>query len=337
VHTKNLTRGIAGATMTLALTFASSAAFAAVDFATATWPNIGGVNYAMDSDSFGNTYGGFADLATPTQANSSLDFTGVVLTGGVLGDINDYYGYCYGDSATETTESNGDIVISCPAYEWGPTGIWFSQEFRLYNDQQLARQIFTLENRSTGPADLGTNSNGFYFGLNAAEKQASTSDSSSCANLTADDNWIMGADSSDSTITGIAWQAKGAARLSGAGADCGVNFQVLAMAKSTLAAGEKISFMMFTATAQPAGTTTGDMDAAFAALMPAMSSFDSLNDTLCRGIDGRAFDGWGTCVASLPNTGSDGSAIDASAVLGAGLLVVGALAIVVMRRRVVRN
>jgi hypothetical protein len=333
VNNKKLTRAIAAATMTVALSSVAYPAFAAIDFVTATWPNIGGVNYALDSDSSGNTYGGFDDLTTPTQVNASLDFTGVVLSGGVLADINDYYGYCYGATATQATESNGDIVITCPAYEWGSTGVWFSQEFRLYSDHQVARQIFTLENRATSSADLGPGENGFYFGFNVSAKQASSQDSSSCANLTADDNWIMSADAEDSTIAGIAWQAKGATGLNASGVDCANNFQVVPVAKSSLAAGEKVNFMMFTATSQPAGTSAGEMDTAFTAAMTEMASFDALNDTLCRGISGLAVDGWGTCAATLPDTGVDTSVISTSTVIAAGLVAVGVLAVVVVRRR----
>jgi len=98
--------------------------------------------------------------------------------------------------------------------------------------------------------------------------------------------------------------------------------------------------MTFVATGEPAGSTAGDMSTACDAYKAQMATFDQLNDTLCRGIaDGTAIEGWGTCPgpASLANTGVSESSAIALGAAGGGLLIVGIVTLLIVRRRQTRS
>jgi LPXTG-motif cell wall-anchored protein len=74
-----------------------------------------------------------------------------------------------------------------------------------------------------------------------------------------------------------------------------------------------------------------------------MASFDQLNETLCRGIDGgTVIEGWGTCGApapnpALPDTGVSAPTAIALGLAGAGLLMAGIITLVALRRRQARS
>jgi LPXTG-motif cell wall-anchored protein len=111
----------------------------------------------------------------------------------------------------------------------------------------------------------------------------------------------------------------------------------------SLVAGEKVTYMTFIATGEPAGTSSGEMDTAFAEAVTEMAAFNELNDTLCRAIDdGTVIEGWGTCGApapdsELPDTGADTAVAGSLVSVASGLLIAGALALIVVRRRQTRS
>ena len=320
----------ASGVVALGLSMAATPAFAAIDFSTATWL-VGGVNYQFESTGT-DTYGGVEYLTTPTQANDSLGYEEMYWDGGDLVPYDDY-GYCYGADATETTEANGDVVISCAAYEL-TNDVWMGQDFRFFHDQPLTRHVFWIENRGTAAADLdaASEANYLYWYLSSYDKEASSTDPTSCSSPTGAETWIVAAGSADTTITGIAWQAKDATTWTGGG-DCSTDYFEAYLNKDSLAAGEKVNYATFIATSEPAGASSGEMDTAFAAAVSGMTAFDSLNETLCRGIEGTTVEGWGTCPATLPNTGIDSSTTATVGLMGAVALVAGFAAIVVVRRR----
>jgi LPXTG-motif cell wall-anchored protein len=216
----------------------------------------------------------------------------------------------------------------------------------MYADNMLARHTFTLDNRGTTTlTGLNNSLNSVDWELNNDALQASSGDPTSCANLTSSDNWIVGANASNSTIAGYAWQAKGGSAFDFGGDDCTIGSNSSVFVKAELAAGEKVTYMTFVATGEPAGATAGDMTAAFDAFKAQMASFDQLNATLCRGIaDGTAIEGWGTCPgpaspgpASLANTGVSESSAIALGAAGGGLLVVGIVTLLIVRRRQTRS
>ena len=323
----------AGATA-VALSVGASPAFAAVDFQNGTWL-VGGVNYQFEYDANDLSYGGVYHLTTPTQVNYELGYEEFIFDGGDFSTNSDY-AYCLGATATETTESNGDVVITCEPYQVDTnSNIWVSHEYRFYNDQMLTRHILIVENRNTVSFDLGESY--FYYYLNNYDKTATSSNPASCGTMTADDHWAITAGTSDSMINGYAWQAAGSTTFTTAGEDCTDDDFSAFLTNATMAAGEKRIFMSLIASAEPAGTSTGDMDTAFAAALAQMPSFDSLNDTFCRGLDGLVIDGWGTCAASLPDTGASTAVVGSSIAIGSGLLIAGALALVMARRRQARS
>jgi LPXTG-motif cell wall-anchored protein len=205
----------------------------------------------------------------------------------------------------------------------------------MYADHMLARHMFTLDNRgATTVTGLNNSSNEMTWELDDDSLQASSGNATSCAGLTASDNWLMGAATQNSTIAGFAWQAKGGTAFTFAGNDCTRGSNSALFVKASLAAGEKVNYMTFVATGEPAGNTAGDMTAAFDAYKAQMASFDQLNDTLCRGIaNGTAIEGWGTCTASLPNTGPNGALTATGLAAGASLLAAGLLSLIIVRRR----
>lgn len=329
----------AGALVTLMV---AAPAYASIDFSSATW-SVGDVNYQYE-DTGVDTYGGIQHTTTTTQSNYSLGYEETFFYGGDLGPF-DNYGYCYGATATETTESNGDVVITCPAYEMS-NNLWLSHEYRMYDDQKLWRHIFTVENRGTSTANLDAASQLTYLYLyqyasdNAVASSNATADPTGACTMTSSDHWLVNAGASDTTITGWAFQAPNGTAWDGTGEDCSGNPSVY-MTADTLDAGAKLNFLTFIATGEPAGTTSGDMDTAFASFVSGMSAFDSLNDTLCRGVaDGTPFEGWGTCgpaTPELPNTGMSFTNATIAAGVAMIALIAGTAGAVVARRRHVRS
>jgi LPXTG-motif cell wall-anchored protein len=211
----------------------------------------------------------------------------------------------------------------------------------MYADNMLARHMFTLENRGlTAMTGLNDSNNTIGWELNYTNLSASSGNPTSCASLTSLDNWLMGAKTSNSTIAGFAWQAKGGTAFDFGGFNCESGGNYTPFVKADLAPGEKVTYMTFLATGEPAGTTAGDMTTAFEAYKAQMALFDELNDTLCRGIDdGTVIEGWGTCPvpAALPDTGADAAVMGSSIAIGSGLLIAGALALIMVRRRQARS
>jgi hypothetical protein len=333
MNKKKLAIGLAAGMATIALSVGASPAFAAIDFDSATWL-VGGVNYQFEGDGSGDTYGGVEELTTPTQSNYELYYEEFYFYNG---DFNSGdYTYCIGATATEVTESNGDVVITCEPYQIDTdSNIWATNSYRFYSDQMLTRHVVTIENKGTASFDLGDPY--FYYYLSNYSKTASSSNPATCDSMTADDHWAITAGTADTIINGYAWQAAGSTTFTTAEEDCESDEIVASLTNKTMAAGEKRTYMSLIATAEPAGTSSGEMDTAFAAALTQMSSFDSLNDTFCRGIDGLVIDGWGTCAASLPDTGANSAVMGSSIAIGSGLLIAGALALLVVSRRQARS
>jgi len=332
---RHLAGGIAAGA--LATVLVSSPAFAAIDFSSASW-TLSDVNYGYESSGV-DTYGGIEYVTTTTQSNYSLGYEETYFDGGDLTAFNDY-GYCYGADASETTETNGDVVITCAPYEMA-NDLWLTQEYRMYDDQKLWRHIFGIENRGTSAANLDAASQGNYLYLyqyysdNAISSSNPTADPTGSCTMSASDHWVVNSASQNTTITGWAFQATGGTAWDGTGEDCSDSPSVYVTA-DTLAAGAKLNYMSLIVTGEPAGASTGDMDTAFDSFVAGMSAFDSLNDTLCRGIaDGTSFDGWGTCgpaTPELPNTGVNGA--ETSIATGVAMLVLAAgVAFAVIARR----
>ena len=330
---------VASATLALGLTLVPATAYAAVDFTTASW-NVGGVTYQFWEDSGDGA--GLENISSNTQPNYSYGYDETDWGGGGLSSFNDYV-RCESSTATAVSAENGDITISCAPFQLGTSDAWFSESYRFYSDQKLARHVFSLENRGASviqfnPADK-LNSAYFYFERTA--KQATSNDPTSC-DLVANDNWVLSADTADTTISGVAWQARGASAFTTAGENCDSDFRAY-VTKSTLAAGETVNFMTFVATFEPSGSTTGAMNTAFASAMSDMSQFDSLDSTLCRDIETLVVEGWGDCNESLIDDSSGGEPLAATGgntaivalvtSIAAVLLAVGLVGHVGLRRR----
>lgn len=324
---------IAGGAIALSLSLTSAPAFAAINFETATW-TVGGVTYQFENDGV-DTYGGIEFPVTATQDDAAFYYEENFF-GGLNFVSSSDYGYCLGASATEATEANGDVVITCDPYEV-EEDIWFTNSYRLYNDRPLARHVTVLENRGNAPIDMDISANNSFFiylYLDNFEKTASSNDPLTCSSLDANDNWAIVAGSEDTTVAGMAWQAKGSTALTAAGQDCTGDDIYVGSTKDSLGAGEKVNFMTFVTTSAPAGSSSADMDTALASAISQMSAFDSLNDTLCRGINGLVLEGWGTC--GLAETGLNSSQLGSTLSIGAGLAAAGTVALVATRRRSVR-
>ena len=328
---------VVGAAVTAGMLFAAQSANAAVDFSSDEW-TVGGVEYEIDDG------GGFRYVSTPTFANYSWYAEyGIYFYGGGFSSFTDS-GPCEAATANAVTESNGDVVITCETAQMSPTDVWFTHSYRMYADQMLARHTFTLDNRGTTTlTGLNDSLNTVDWELDNHALQASSGNPTSCVGLTSSDNWVMGAFNSDSTIAGYAWQAKGGTAFDFGGNDCSGGGNSALFVKADLAAGEKVTYMTFVATGEPAGTTAGDMTAAFEAFKAQMASFDQLNETLCRGIDdGTVIEGWGTCGApapnpALPDTGVSAPTAIALGSAGTGLLMAGIITLIVVRRRQARS
>jgi len=336
MKSKKVALALVGTAVSGVMLFAAQPASAAVVFGGGTTWTVGGVKYQIDNSGT-DAVGGFRYVKTPTYSNYSWysEYSESFYGGGFSG----YNGNpkCLSATATEVTESNGDVVITCQSVQMSPTDVWFTHAYRMYADHMLARHMFTLDNRGTTTlTGLNDSGNTVDWELDNDALQASSGNASSCASLTSSDNWVMGANASNSTIAGFAWQAKGGTAFTFGGNDCTGGGNSAPFVKSSLAAGEKVNYMTFVATGEPAGSTAGDMSTAFDAYKAQMATFDQLNDTLCRGIaDGTAIEGWGTCPgpASLANTGVSESSAIALGAAGGGLLIVGIVTLLIVRRQ----
>ncbi len=333
-------KSIASGIVAIGLLFAPTTAYAAVDFTTANW-SVGGVTYQF-WESGGNA-AGLENISSNTQPNYSYGYDETDWGGGGLSSFNDY-ATCSSATATATTETNGDVVIMCAPFQLGSSDAWFSESYRFYSDQKLARHFFSLENRGTSVIQLNPsdNQNSAYFYFEQTAKNASSSDSTSCS-LIENDNWVLSAGASNTTISGVAWQANEGTAFSTAGEDCNSDFRAY-VKKSNLAAGETVNFMTFVKTFEPSGSTVGAMNTAFTAAITAMSGFDSLTPTLCRGIENLVVDGWGDCSEALTEESSDSEPLAPTggntlhvallAGVGAAMLGVGVFGRTTLRRRI---
>jgi hypothetical protein len=331
---------VASASIALGLVFVPSVAYAAVDFTTANW-SVGGVTYQFWES--GGDAAGLEEMSSNTYPNFSYGYDETDWGGGDLSSFNDF-ATCSASTATATTESNGDVLITCAPFQMGSSDAWFSESYLFYNDQKLARHFFSLENRGSSVIQLNPsdNQNSAYFYFDRTGKNASSSDSTGCS-LVANDNWVLSADTSDTTISGVAWQASGGTAFSTAGQNCVSDFRAY-VTKSDLAIGETVNFMTFVKTFDPNGSTVSDMNTAFASAITAMSGFDSLTTTLCRGIEDLVVDGWGDCSEALTEDSSGGEPlaptggrvadVALSAAVGAVLLWAGVFGLTRIRRRI---
>jgi hypothetical protein len=334
---RKLAIALASGVLATGIVGASTPAFAAIDFATATW-SVGGINYELENSGSDAYMGSLQFMQTDTQSNYEANYgTQFYLNGTGSGDVNNDYPYCFEDLATEATDAaTGDVTISCGEYAWSVSDpdLFASGSTLLYNDIPMARNVYVLENRGTTDIDLG----GLYFNEEFSNyaRGATSEDPTSCAALTAEDHWIVSSDSDDSMIIGFAWQAHGATAFDASGEDSCDGYAYTYLTDTILPAGKTLTVMNFQYSVD-GGSSTADMNAAYAALLPTMAMFEALDDTLCRGIEaGTEIAGWGTCPAAapaLPDTGADTSAIGASVAISAGLLGAGVLALVMVRRR----
>ena len=326
---------LVGAALTGGMLLVAQPAIAAVNIGSSDEWTVGGVNYGIEEG------GGFYYTSTPSFSTYAwYSEYGVYLYGGGFSAWTDS-GPCNPATATEVTESNGDVVVTCEPAHMSPTEVWFTHSYRMYADQKLARHTFTLDNRgATTLTGLNNPLNTIGWELNEDALQSSSGNPTSCAGLTSSDNWLMSAASSNSTIAGFAWQAAGGNALDFTG-DCSDGYREAKFVKADLAAGEKVTYMTVLATGEPAGTSAGDMTTAFNAFKPEMDLFDSLNETLCRGIaDGTAIEGWGTCTAEdsnpveeLAKTGANAEPVGLLLALGGLVLAVGLVARYELTRR----
>jgi hypothetical protein len=250
------------------------------------------------------------------------------------------YVLCEESTATEQTASNGDVIIDCAPFQFSPTDVWFTQSIRFYSDQRLARTVMSLENRGTSDIQItgGGSPNIIAFGFTTHARSASSHDGSTCDNLLSNDNWIAMAGENDSTITGVAWQAKGETALDASVRSCTIGNNIYTPPTlQFLTAGTTVNYMSFIATDEPADSTTASMEVAFEAFKEKMASFDSLNDTLCRGLNAE-IEGWGTCVQvdapkELANTGEKTSLQTSIMLTATASIVAGISTLIAVRRR----
>ena len=333
---RKLAIALASGVLATGIVGASTPAFAAIDFETATW-SVGGINYELENDNSDAYMGALQYMQTATQSNYEAYYGAeMYVNNDSSGDVDNDYPYCFEDLATQATDAaTGDVTISCGEYAWSVSDpdLFASGSTLFYNDIPMARNVYVLENRGTTDIDLGETY--FYESMDNANKGASSEDPTSCAALTAEDHWLVTSDTADSMVLGYAWQAHGATVWDSSGSDCIDTYTYAYLTDTILPAGKTLTVMNFQYSVD-GGSTTEDMDAAYAVLLPKMAMFDALDDTLCRGIAGTEIAGWGTCAAAapaLPDTGADTSVIGASVAISAGLLGAGVLALVMVRRR----
>jgi hypothetical protein len=340
-HRKGLTMksrktllALLGAALAGVIALVAQPAIAAISNSTDEW-TVGGVNYGIEEN------GGFFYTSTPSFSNYAWysEYSDYFYGGGFSGYA--YAGRCNPNTATAVTESNGDVVVTCEPDQMSPTDVWITHSYRMFADQKLARHTFSLDNRgATTLTGLNNSANNIGWELNEDDLQSSSGNLTSCANMTSSDNWLMAANSSNSTIAAFAWQAAGGNALDFSG-DCSDGYQEAEFVKTHLGAGEKVTYMTVLATGEPEGTSAGAMTTAFDAFKTQMVFFDSLNETLCRGIDdGTAIEGWGTCtgedsgpVEELAKTGADSEPVGLLLTLGGLVLAVGLVARYELTRR----
>jgi hypothetical protein len=335
---RKLAIALASGVLATGIVGASTPAFAAIDFATATW-SVGGINYEFESTGSDAYMGSLQYMTTDTQSNfEALYAAAFYVNEDGSGNVDRDYAFCFENLATEATDAaTGDVTISCGEYAWSVSDpdLFASGSTRFYDDIPMARNVYVLENRGTTDIDLGETY--FYESLEYGNRGATSENPTSCAALTAEDHWLVSSDSDDSMVLGYAWQAHGATAWDSSGEDSCANSSIYNYLTDTIIpAGKTLTVMNFQYSVD-GGSSTADMDAAYAALLPTMDMFEALDDTLCRGIEaGTEIAGWGTCVApapALPDTGADTSVIGASVAISAGLLGAGVLALIMVRRR----
>jgi hypothetical protein len=337
---RKLAIALASGVLATGIVGASTPAFAAIDFETATW-SVGGINYEFENTGADAYMGSLQFMQTATQSNYEAYYaTEFYVNNDSSGNVNDDYAYCLENLATEATDTaTGDVTISCGEYAWSVSDpdLFASGSTRFYDDIPMARNVYVLENRGTTDVDLGETY--FYEYLDNYNRGASSENPTSCAALTAEDHWLVSSDTDDSMIIGFAWQAHGSPAFDATGEDCTSDSVYTYLTDAILPAGKTLTVMNFQYSVD-GGSTTEDMDAAYAALLPTMDMFEALDDTLCRGIEvGTQITGWGTCAPAapaapaLPDTGADTSVIGASVAISAGLLGAGVLALIMVRRR----
>ena len=329
---KSLAIALASGVLATGIVGASTPAFAAIDFETATW-SVGGINYELENDDSDAYMGALQYMQTDTQSNYEAYYGAEFYTSN--GDVDADYPMCYSALSTETTDAaTGDVTISCGEAPWSDNDpdLFASGSTRFYNDIPMARNVYVLENRGTTDIDLGIPY--FYEYFENYDRGASSEDPTSCAALTAEDHWVVSSDDDDSMVIGYAWQALGASAFDVTGENCTNSDIETFLTDTIIPAGKTLTIMNFQYSVD-GGSSTADMNAAYAELLPKMAMFDTLDDTLCRGIEaGTEITGWGTCAATaLPDTGADTSVIGASSAIAAGLLAAGALALIMVRRR----
>ena len=325
---------ISSGAIALGLIFAPSAAYAAIDFSTANW-SVGGVTYQFWGQA--GDAAGLEDITSNTQPNNSYGYDETDWGGGGLSSYDDF-ALCSAATATATTESNGDVVVTCEPFKLGTSDAWFSESYRFYSDQKLARHLFSLENRGASVIALEPSAkrSNAYFYFASTGKNATSNDPTSCS-LVDNDNWVLSAGTSDTTISGVAWQANEETAFTTAGENCDSDFRAY-VTKSELAVGETVNFMTFVKTFEPSGSSVGEMNTAFAAAITSMSGFDSLTPTLCRGIDDLVVEGWGDCGESpaeedLASTGVGAADVALGAAVGLTLLTAGVFSLASIRRQ----
>lgn len=334
---RKLAIALASGVLATGIVGASTPAFAAIDFATATW-SVGGINYEFENDGSDAYMGALQYMQTASQSNYEAFYGAEMYVNNDSSvDIDSGNPYCFEDLATESTDAaTGDVTISCGEYAWSTNDpdLFASGSTRLYNDIPMARNVYVLENRGTTDIDLG----GLYFNeyFDNYNRGASSENPTSCEFLTAEDHWLVSSDTDDSMIIGFAWQAHGSPAFDVTGEDCTSDSVHTYLTDTIIPAGKTLTIMNFQYSVD-GGSSTDDMNAAYAALLPTMDMFEALDDTLCRGIEEETeIAGWGTCAAAapaLPDTGADASVIGASVAISAGLLGAGVLALIMVRRR----
>ncbi|MSW97830.1 MAG: hypothetical protein F2808_05540, partial [Actinobacteria bacterium] len=108
--------GVMATAMTAGILLAAQPASAAVVFGSGTTWTVGGVKYQIDG-SGSDAKGGFRYVKTPTYSDYSwYSEYSEYFGGGGFSGFNDEPS-CLSATATEVTESNGDVVITCEPFQ----------------------------------------------------------------------------------------------------------------------------------------------------------------------------------------------------------------------------
>lgn len=260
------------------------------------------------------------------------------------------YAYC-GDpngnptDSTVTQEINGDITVDCqPSVDAPVAGLTTKNHFRFYAESPsgyLARQWVELHNSTSSTIDMGQNPLYVGYFLNYYGWDPSTS------HYTASDGTTGTLNESDGQVWGVTGDTRGNFIASGMawGSPCQAseytylyNYFLPAEA-NVIAPGETVNIVTFVNMVFPAtNDATGAAAAYNTALAQAHAEYDlGLEGRLADGLPpGLNVTGWCGPAASypvLPDTGANTSVTGISVAISAALLAVGALALVVTRRR----